>query len=422
MNNPRHIEISQGRVIDPASGSDAIESLFIADGRIAGRGQRPAGFVADKTIDASGLVVCPGLFDLSARGLGGRSELQAAVAGGITTACCPPDTTPPLDEPGLVATLRQRADESRLARVLPVGALTAGLGGSKLAELLALRAAGCIAFSQALARFADLGTVRQAMLYAATFDLPLWLQAEDPSLAADGVAHAGEVASRLGLAGIPVSAESSAIFTLLELAAETGVRLHLTRLSSARGVALVAEARARGVKVTCDVGVHAMHYCDEDIGYFNTHARLSPPLRAASDRAALRRAVADGTIQAICSDHTPVSEDGKALPFDEAKPGASGLELLLPLTLRWAAEDKVPLVTALSRISEGPANVAARRTALAPDATADLCIFDPAAEWTVQSFTLSSRGKNTPALGKTLRGQVRYTLVGGSLAFSRSAG
>lgn len=420
MNNPRHIEINHGRVIDPASGGDSIESLFIADGRVAGRGERPAGFVADLTIDAGGLVVCPGLFDISARGLGARSELQAAVAGGITTACCPPDTAPPLDEPGLVATLRQRADEIRLAHVLPIGALTAGLAGEKLAELLALKAVGCIAFSQALAPFADLRTVRQAMQYAATFDLPLWLQAQDASLAADGVAHAGEVASRLGLAGIPVSAESSAIFTLLELAAETGARLHLTRLSSARGVALVAEAQARGVKVTCDVSIHALHYCDDNIGFFNTHARLSPPLRSANDRAALRQAVASGTVQAICSDHTPVSEDGKSLPFDEAKPGASALELLLPLTLRWAAEEKVPLATALARITTGPAGISGRRVALHPGEAADVCIFDPAAQWTVQSVTLSSRGKNTLALGEPMSGQTRYTLVDGALAFSRA--
>lgn len=419
MNTPPNIEIINGRAIDPATGNDIVQTIYLSEGRIAGLGKRPTGFVTERTIDAKGLIVCPGLFDLSARGLGKRTELRAAVAGGITTACCPPDTTPPLDEPGLVETLCQYAEENQLAQVLPIGALTIGLAGERLAELLSLKAAGCIAFSQALAHYPDIRTIRRAMQYAATFDLPLWLQAEDPSLAADGVAHDGEVASRLGLAGIPVSAESTAIFALLEIAGETGARVHLTRITSARGVALVAEAQARGIKVTCDVSIHALHYCDDDIGDFNTHARLSPPLRSATDRAALRRAVADGTIKAICSDHTPVNDDGKLLPFDEAQPGACGLELLLPMTLRLATTDQIPLATALARITHGPASIAGRKSSLQIGEAADLCIFDLDANWIVTPATLLSRGKNSLALNETMRGQVCHTFVGGIQTFSR---
>ena len=419
MDELRNIKIENGRLIDPCSGRDTDGTLYLAQGKIVGINQAPDNFISDLFIDATGLIVCPGLFDLSARGLNTRSELQAAVAGGVTSACCPPDTTLPLDQAGLVKTLCQHAEDNQLTRIFPIGALTAGLQGEKLAELLFLKAAGCIAFSQALRPCANARTLRQAMQYAATFDLPLWLQAQDASLAADGVAHDGEIASRLGLAGIPVSAESSAIFCLLELAFETGVRLHLTRLSSARGVQLVAEAQARGVKVTCDVPIHALHYCDSDIGYFDTNARLSPPLRSAIDRQALCDAVAAGSVQAICSDHTPISSDGKMLPFDEAKPGASALELLLPLTLRWATASRIPLSVALHRLTQGPASIAGLKAELKLGATADLCLFDPKQRWKVSPGALSSRGKNTLALGEELLGQVRYTLIGGKLAFSR---
>ena len=412
------LEIRGGRVVDPATGLDRTQSLFIADGRIAGVGLAPAGFVAEQTLDASGLVVAPGLVDLSVRGVHSASELAAALAGGITSLCCPPDTTPPLDEPGLVEALLSHGDAG--PRIHPVGALTESLNGKELAELAGLSAAGCIAFSQAGHPIADNRTLRRAMQYAATFGCALWLQPEDPALAAEGVAHEGEVASRLGLPGIPVSAETVAIHTLIELARETGAQLHLTRLSSAAGVAIVAAARLQGAKVSCDASIHALHFCDADIGYFDANARLSPPLRAASDREALASAVVSGAIQAICSDHTPVSEDGKLLPFGDAKPGASAVELLLPLTLEWARMRQVSLVAALAPVTANPAAIAGIAGGrIAAGEPADLCLFDPEAEWTPTPETLKSRGKNTPALGRPLRGQVVHTLVGGRIVYSR---
>ena len=412
------IHIRNGRLIDPKSGTDSALDVFIADGRVAAIGQAPAGFTADQVIDASRQIVCPGLVDLSARLAGIESELLAAVAGGVTALACPPDTNPPLDEPGLVERLVRRSETLGLAHVYPIGALTRQLAGEKLSELSDLTRAGCIAFSQAKQPIDDTQVLLRAMQYAATFGYAIRLRPQDHHLARDGVAHDGEVASRLGLTGIPVCAETIAIGTALQLARETGVRLHLSRISSAAGVALVRDARRTGAMVTCDVTIHHLHLSDMDIGYFDSHARFDPPLRSASDRDALRAAAADG-LASICSDHTPVDEDGKQLPFAEAVPGATGLELLLPLTLKWAEEIKLPLATALARITCDPAAILGIEAgALGIGSPADVCIFDPAAPWQVTPEALRSEGKNTPFLGYEMAGRARTTLVGGRIVFA----
>jgi dihydroorotase len=414
----QNIHIKNGRLIDPKNGIDAALDVFIANGRIAAIGQAPAGFTADRVIDASRQIVCPGLVDLSARLAGIESELLAAVAGGVTALACPPDTNPPLDEPGLVERLVRRSETLGLAHVYPIGALTRQLAGEKLSELSGLTRAGCIAFSQAKQPIDDTQVLLRAMQYAATFGYAIRLRPQDHHLARDGVAHDGEVASRLGLTGIPVCAETIAIGTALQLARETGVRLHLSRISSAAGVALVREARRAGAAVTCDVTIHHLHLSDMDIGYFDSHARLDPPLRSGSDRDALRAAAADG-LAAICSDHTPVDEDGKQLPFAEALPGATGLELLLPLTLKWAAEMKLPLSTALARITCDPAAILGIDAgALGIGSPADVCIFNPAAPWQVTPEALRSEGKNTPFLGYEMAGRVSTTLVDGRVVFA----
>lgn len=411
------IAITNGRIIDPKNGLDQNADLFIADGRIAGIGQTPAGFLPERTLDAGGRIVCPGLVDLAARLKNSDAELLAAVAGGVTTLVCPPDTNPPLDEPELVDRLIRRAADSALTHVLPIGALTRDLGGERLAGLVGLKNAGCIAFSQAKQPITDTYVLLRALEYAATFGFMVWLQPEDYWLARNGVAHDGEVASRLGLTGIPVAAETIAIATLVQLAAETGVRLHLRHLSSAAGVLMVEHARKSGLPVTCDVGVHHLHLTEMDIGYFDSNARFDPPLRAASDRAGLRTAVAAG-VAAICSDHTPTDEDDKLLPFAEAKPGATGLELLLPLTLKWAEEEKVPLVTALARVTADPAAICGSPAGhLGVGAPADVCVFDPTAEWQVTPETLKSRGKNTPYLGGRMAGRVCATVIDGRIVY-----
>lgn len=416
--NNENVQIKNGRVIDPKNGIDTQADVYVVDGRIAGVGQCPAGFVPKRVIDATGRVVCPGLVDLSTRLSGLETELAAAVAGGVTAVACPPDTNPPLDEPGLVERLVRRSELLGLARVFPIGALTQQLAGEKLSEMNSLVQAGCIGFSQAKQPIFDTQVLLRAMQYAATFDYSIRLQPQDHYLARDGVAHDGEVASRLGLAGIPVCAETVAISTALQLARETGVRLHLARLSSAAGVALVREAQQLGLKVSCDVAIHHLHLSEVDIGYFDSHARFDPPLRSSSDRDALRKAAAEG-LAAICSDHTPVDEDGKQLPFAEAAPGAIGLELLLPLTLKWAAEMKLPLSQALARITCDPAAILGIESgALAIDSPADLCIFDPEEPWRVTPESLRSQGKNTPFLNYEMAGRVKATLVGGRVVFS----
>lgn len=411
------LHIRNGRLIDPQNGIDAQLDLFLANGLVAAVGQAPEGFVADRVIDANERVVCPGLVDLSTRLPGFETELKAAIAGGVTAVACPPDTNPPLDEPGLVERLIWRSKKLGLSNVYPVGALTQQLAGKKLAEMGKLTAAGCVAFSHAKLPIVDTQVLLRAMQYAATFDYAIHLQPQDHHLALDGVAHDGEVASRLGLTGIPVCAETVAIAIALQLASEAGVRLHLARLSSAAGVQLVRDARRAGQKVTCDVAIHHLHLSEMDIGYFDSHARFAPPLRAQRDREALRAAAADG-LAAICSDHTPVDEDGKLLPFGEALPGATGLELLLPLTLKWAEEGGLALSTALARITCDPAAILGIPAgSLTAGSAADVCIFDPTAPWVVSSESLRSEGKNTPFQGYEMAGKVTHTLVGGRLVY-----
>lgn len=421
------LEIRNARVVDPARGYDQTGSVCVAEGRIVAVGTAPAGFKADETIDGTGLVACPGLVDLAARlrepGFEYKatleSEVHAAVAGGITTLACPPDTDPPLDEPGLVEMLKRRAAGLDLARIYPLGALTSGLKGERLAEMAELAEAGCVGFSQGNAPLPPTNTLWHAFKYAATFGFTVWLQPQDAALAHGGVAHDGEVATRLGLPPIPVAAETLAVHAILDLMAGTGARVHLARLSSAAAVGLVAEARAKAMPVTCDVGIYHLHLSDRDIGDFDSNARMVPPLRDPSDRERLRRALAEGVIDAACSDHTPLDEDGKQVPFGEAEPGATGLELLLPLTLQWGRECGLDLAASLAAITSRPARVlGVPAGTLEVGAAADLCLFDPARPWRVVAEALASQGKNTPFLGYELTGRVVRTLLSGRTVYA----
>ncbi len=430
-NSSLSIEIKHGRVIDPANGIDAIRNVYVNEGRIAAVGQAPAGFHADQVLDASGLIVAPGLVDLSARlrepGYEYKatleSELDAAMAGGVTSLLCPPDTDPVLDEPGLVEMLVHRARLLNQSHVYPLGALTMGLKGKELTEMAELTEAGCVGFAQAEEPIQDTTVLQRAMQYASTFGYTVWLRPQDPYLGRSGVAHAGPLASRLGLSGVPVISETVALHTVFELMRGTGAKVHICRISSAAGIALIRAARAEGLPVTCDVGAHHIHLTDNDIGFFDANARMTPPLRSQRDRDAIQSALLDGTIDAICSDHTPLDDEEKLLPFAEASPGATGLELLLSLSIKWAeqaASSGATLSTAIARITCDAARIAGINAgSLAVGGAADICVFDPAARWKVEAAALRSQGKHTPFLGYELPGQVRHTIVAGRVAFSR---
>jgi dihydroorotase len=336
----------------------------------------------------------------------------------VTSLACPPDTDPPLDEPGLVEMLKFRAKTLNRARVYPIGALTQGLKGARLTEMAELRDSGCVAFSQADAPLADHHVLYLAMQYASTFGFAVWLRPHDAALANQGVAHDGQVAARLGLPAIPVFAETVALAVILLLARETGARVHLCRISSAEAVEMVKRAKAEGLAVTCDIAIHHVHLSEMDIGYFDANCRVMPPLRSERDKEALRRALADGTVDAVCSDHTPVDDDAKQLPFSEAEPGATALELLLPLTLKWAQESGIALPAALARITSEPARVLGIDAGhLTPGAVADVCIFDPLSYWKIEPGALKSQGRNTPYLGYEIQGRVACTIIDGQVVY-----
>lgn len=420
------IHIKNGRLIDPKNDIDAVQDIFIAKGKIIAIGKAPSEFQASRVIDAQSLIVCPGLVDLSVRlrepGLEYKatleSEMGAAVAGGVTSFACPPDTDPPLDEPGLVEMLKHRAKNLNQAHVYPIGALTQGLRGERLTEMAELNDAGCVVFGQPDGLLPNLRVLMQAMRYASTFGFSVWLRPQELSLTNDGVAHDGEVATRLGLPTVPVCAETVALSNIILLAKETGVRVHLCRISSAEGLAMVRVAKQQGLSMTCDVTINHMHLSDMDIGFFDSNCHLMPPLRGSSDRDALRNGLLDGTIDAICSDHAPVDEDAKLLPFGQSEIGATGVELLLPLALKWGMEMRLPLIKVLAKITSDPAEILGIDAGhLSIGNAADICILDPDDFWKVTSSAILSQGKNTPFLGMELPGRIKYTLVNGHVVY-----
>lgn len=426
------ILIQNGRVIDPASAFDKSADVAIAAGRIVAVGQAPADFTPDRVMDAKGCIVAPGLVDLAARlrepgqehaGML-DSEMAAAVAGGVTSLVCPPDTEPVLDEPGLVEMLRYRAEKLHQARVLPLGALTVGLKGDVLTEMGQLTAAGCVGFSQAEVPIPSTQVLHRALQYASTFGYAVWLRPQELHLG-KGVAASGPLATRMGLSGVSVAAETIALHTIFELVRSTQARVHLCRISSAAGVALVRQAKAEGLPVTADVSINSLHLTDADMGYFDSRARLTPVLRQQRDRDALRAGLADGTLDVLVSDHSPVDADAKALPFAEAEPGATGLELLWSLALKWGHDAGLPLMQVLSRITADPARVLGARLnslqggvgQLTVGGVADVCVLSDQGHWLVAAEALRSQGKSTPFSGYELPGRVLATVVAGHVAF-----
>lgn len=419
------ISIEGARVIDPASQFDAITDVHIENGQIYALGAAPAGFVATRSIDARGLIASPGLVDLNASlrepGFGRKgniaSETRAAAVGGVTSLCCPPDSRPVLDTPAVAELILDRTERAGQARVFPIGALTQGLDGEHLSELIALRDAGCVAFSQGLAPMRNNRILRRALEYAAGFDMPVIFSPQDAALAEGGVAHEGPTAARLGLIGIPEAAETVALARDLLLIEQTGVQAHFSGLSSARAMDMLADAQARGLRVSADVAMYQLLLCDEDLDGYSSLLHVLPPLRSSSDRHALRQAVQDGVVQAIASHHRPHEPEVKRVPFAAAAPGISSIEILLPLALTLVADGLLELPALLARLTSGPAqalSLPAGRIAVGDNA--DLVLFDPAATTEIGSNWLS-KGQNCPFIGQTAPGQVSHTLSNGRLVF-----
>ncbi len=424
--------IINAHIIDPTNDVDTISSLFISDDRIVHIGDTaPDGFDAEQQIDASGKLVIPGLIDLSAR-LGEPgfeykadidSESLAAVSAGITTLCCPPDTSPVIDAPAEIEFIEQRQEEVGLARIKVIAAITQGLKGTQLAEMAALKEAGCIGVSNVFAAFDSGNVVHSALAYAASHDLTVFIHPEDHDLAHGGCIHEGAVATRLGLPAMPEAAETAAIGYVLPIIKLTGARVHFCRLSTGEGMNMVRRARVDGLPVTADVCAHQLFLTEMDAADFNPLCHTRPPLRTQRDKEALRRGLTSNGIDAICSDHQPHELDAKLAPFAVTEPGISALETLLPLTLRLAEEGVLSLSEAIAKVTRDPAAILGLPDLgqLGIGATADLCIIDPDTEWECQPADFHSRGKNSPFAGWPFRGTVTHTFVGGELVYEANA-
>jgi dihydroorotase len=423
------ILIKNGRIIDPANQLDKTGDICIADGRIVSVLKGGDDFTADEVIVADGKIVCPGLVDLSARlrepGQEFKatiaSESMAAVSSGITSICCPPDTQPVIDTAAVAELIQQRAEAASKLRIFPLGALTHGLKGEHLAEMHALKRAGCVGVSNACMDIANTDVLRHAMEYAHSCDMTVHIQAEDYFLSRNGVAHEGVISTRLGLPPIPETAETIAVARALLLVEQIGGRTHFCRLSSARSIALISDAKKAGLPVSADVGICHLHLTDMDVDGYNTNCHLRPPLRDQRDREALCQGILSGSIDAICSDHQPHDEDAKASPFSETEAGASTIELLLPLTLDLVSKKKLSLTEALSSLTNKPAAILGIDAGtLSPGKAADIVIIDMEKHFSVDQSCLLSAGKNTPFNGWELNGVVANVFFSGQLVYQNN--
>lgn len=422
------LRINNGRVIDPASQLDAQYDIFISDGNIVAIGDNHPDFTADQTIDATDLIVCPGLVDLSARlREPGQehtatidSETRAAVKGGITTLCVPPDTDPVIDTPAVVELIEDRAQKAGRAMIYTIGALTQKLEGSLLSEMQALKDAGCIGVSNALNPIKNTLIQQRAMEYAATLDLTLFINAVDPWLQDQGCVHEGMVSARLGLASIPEAAETIAVAQDLLLIEKTGVRAHFHNLSTGRAVQMIAQAKSNGLNVSADVSVHHLHLSEHDIGNYDSLSHVLPPFRSTRDRDQLQQGLRDNIITAICSNHLPLDKDAKLGPFAETLPGISGLETLLPLTMKLVDDDELSMQQAIASLTSNPADILGINAGqLSVGSSADICIFDPSAHNECQPQQFLSAGKNSPFAGWLFNTEVNLTLFNGNIVYQK---
>lgn len=425
-NNSVKIKISKARVIDLGSALDKVTDAFIADGKIVSIGSKPDGFKADKTIKAEKQILTAGLVDLCARlrepgqeyKATIHSESIAAASSGITSLCCPPDTDPIIDTPAVAELIYQRAEASGHCRIHPVAAITHGLAGKSLSEMHALKEIGCVAVSNGYAAINNTELLRRALEYAYTCDMTVMLFCEDEYLRNNGTAHEGEISMRLGLPGIPSAAETIGISRALLLAEHSGAKVHFCRLSSAGSVELIKQAKSNGLAVTADVSIQHLHLTENNLEQFNSQCHLRPPLRTEEDRQALLQGIREGVIDAICSDHQPHDFDAKSAPFSLTEPGASSIELLLPLTMKLVDDKQLDLQVALNALSYNPASILGLTAGqLKVGADADLCIFAADQNWTIDKTRLLSAGKNTPYDGWQVKTKVSHSIMNGKIVY-----
>ena len=418
----KKIHIKHGRIIDPANKVDRVGSLYIADGKVVSVTNDPGGFEPDEVIDAGNQIVCPGFIDLSARlrepgqsrKATFKSETLAAASGGITTLCLQPDTKPVIDTSAVAELIRELSEKAGYPQIYPIAALTQKLEGAELSSMLALKQAGCIAVGNGSHPVRNLLILRRAMEYAASHDLLLMYHPNDYWLSNNGCAHEGAVATRYGLPGIPEAAETIAVAQCLELVELTGCRVHFGQLSCRRSVIKIEQAKHEGLDISADVAIHQLHLTEDDMVPFDSAYHVLPPFRAKADRQYLRQGLAGGAINSLCSDHQPHDIDAKLGAFPETEPGISSLETLLPLMLKLIEEQALTLEQGIARLSSDPARILRLNSgSLGPGAAADVCIFDPAREWQVNSENWLSQGVNTPFWGQAMKGRVTHTLQAG---------
>ncbi len=421
------IHIRDGRIIDPANQLDQVGDVYIADGKILTINETPSDFSADININAKNKIICPGFIDLSVRlrepGKSYKgtiaSETAAAASAGVTSLCLPPDTSPVIDTQAVTELIADKSEKALYPQVLPIGALTQGLEGKELSSMYALKQAGCLAVSNSSKPLSSLLVLRRAMEYASTHDLLVIVRPDDPSLSNNGCAHEGVFATRYGLPGIPEASESIAVAQYLELAELTGCRVHFSQLSCKRSVIKIQQAKKYGLQVSADVAIHQLHLTEYDIEAFNSNYHVLPPFRTTEDKKYLRESLANGTINCICSDHQPHDIDAKLGAFPETEAGISALETLLPLMLKLVADNAISLSQGIAALSHHPAQtLGIEKGHLTPAQAADICIFDPELNWTVNHDSWNSAGRNTPFWGETFKGRVTHTLQDGKLIYT----